>query len=146
MVLAPTMSRISGVDQSVVPFAVPTVPAPADQVTCTTPTLSRAVPRSTMVCAEVLKVAVAGDVMASTGATVSRAGGTGTLGPGAGAGVDDGGCGGGGPGAPGVGAGEGDGKDGGCGGGGGVPGPASRLAYNSRIEAMSSGDSAVTRR
>ena len=74
--------------QFVVPVAVPEPPVELDQVTCVTPTLSLAVPLTTIELAEVDTVLLAGETMDNDGGVVSGApggllGGGGVLGGGA---------------------------------------------------------------
>jgi hypothetical protein len=71
---------MGGVIQLVVPAAVPESPAELDQVTSLTPTLSLAVPLTTMELAEVETVLLGGETIANDGGVVSGAAGGGFAG------------------------------------------------------------------
>ena len=62
---------MAGVLQLVVPAAVPDDPVELDHVTFATPTLSDAVPLTTMVLADVYRVLLAGDSTVNEGGVVS---------------------------------------------------------------------------
>ncbi len=65
----PTYSGIGPVVQLLVPVAVPDPPVELDHVTCATPTLSCAVPLTTIELAEVATVVMAGERMVTEGGT-----------------------------------------------------------------------------
>ena len=70
-VVIPTYSGMGPVDQLVVPFAVPDPPVEVAHVTWATPTLSLAIPLTTIELADVATLVIGGDKMVIEGGTVS---------------------------------------------------------------------------
>ena len=74
IIVVPTYSGIAGVAQLFVPLATPESPFDVDQVTCATPTLSNAVPLTTMEAADVVTLVMAGERTVMDGGVVSGPG------------------------------------------------------------------------
>ena len=77
----PWINGIGPAENGAVSVAVPCPPICVDHVTITVPELSAAIPRTVSVAAVVVDVVLAGNVIASEGASVSGSGGLGAVAP-----------------------------------------------------------------